>query len=165
MITAGEKCLFPSAPYQIQSKIKQSCYFGPVWYVVKSVGMMISAAHHLCLCAVERPSPPTHWSGPLNAMEVAEKSLDWHMAATLTARLQITLIAFLAFHRLKAYRKRVKGAINAAAAVYLQSLLCPPVSNHHILRYTSNIQKAGMTSATHWFFMPSKPIIDWSSSQ
>ena len=78
------------------------------------------------------------------------------MDAALTARLQIALIASLAFRRLKSYGKPVEGAINAAAAAAaaaavarLQSLLCPPASLHHVLRYTSDIQEAGVTSATH----------------
>lgn len=70
------------------------------------------------------------------------------MNAALTARLKIALIASLAFHRLKAYGKLVEGAINAAA-VPLQSLPRPPASHHHVLKYTSDIKEAGMTSATH----------------
>lgn len=64
------------------------------------------------------------------------------MATALTARLQIAVIASFAFHRLEAYEKLVEGAINAAAA----TLQYPPVSHHHLLRYTSDIQEAGMTS-------------------
>ena len=133
--------------------MKQSCYFGTCCEVCWQDDFRSSPP--LWVCAGRRPGPPTHWSGLLNAAEVAEKSPDWHMDAALTARLQIALIASLAFHRLKSYGKLAEGAINAASSSP-SAVLCPPAFHQHVLRYTSDIQEAGVTSATHWFFYTSK---------
>ncbi len=74
-----------------------------------------------------RPDSPTHWSGLLNAVEGLG---DWHMDATLTAWLQIALIASLPFHRLSVWKTGGRGnqcsSSSPSAVTAMSSRLLPP---------------------------------------